>query len=333
MVKVLILTEGGRNIGFGHATRMLAVYQAFEEKGIKPKILIKGDDSVGSVLGNANWEIFDWINNPTEIERKFGRVDIILIDSYLAPKEVYDHLSKISEVPAYYDDFGRIEYPCGVVINGNIHAQLINYPKNPCVKYLLGTHYLPMRKEFWKVPEKKIRREVKNILITFGGEDLRCMSPRVLKILTDEFPELTKVLVIGKGFNKDIIKVCEDIADKRTRMVYYPNAEAMKDLMLKADIAISAGGQTLYELARIGVPTIAIIVADNQEMQVKTFFERGFLYGFFYWDEFDDTRLSEYIEELQDVALRKEKSEIGRSLIDGRGAHAVVEEFLKCLRR
>ena len=39
-MKVFIITEGGKNIGFGHITRCLSLYQAFEEKGILPKFII-----------------------------------------------------------------------------------------------------------------------------------------------------------------------------------------------------------------------------------------------------------------------------------------------------
>ncbi len=333
MTKVLILTEGGQNIGFGHVTRMLAIYQTFEEKGIKPKILVKGDNSVKSMLKGADWEIFDWIEYLDELKSKFGNTDILLIDSYLAPKEIYEYLSRLAKVPAYYDDFGRIEYPCGVVINGNIHAELINYPENPCVNYLLGVRYLPMRKEFWGNIKKTIRKKVKNILITFGGEDLRNLTPKILKALVDNFSKLTKIVVVGKGFSEKTIRECEYIADENSKIIYYPDAQTMKNLMLEADIAISAGGQTLYELARVGVPTIAIIVADNQEMQVKVFFEKGFLHRFFYWDRLEESLLLKSIKELMDFSVRKEKSNVGRGIVNGKGAHIIVEGLIACLKK
>ncbi len=43
----------------------------------------------------------------------------------------------------------------------------------------------------------------------------------------------------------------------------------MKNLMINNDLAISAGGNTLYELCACGIPTIAIIIADNQRKFVQ----------------------------------------------------------------
>ena len=45
-MNVVILTEGGKDIGFGHVTRCSSIYQAFEQFHIVPKFIINGDDSV-----------------------------------------------------------------------------------------------------------------------------------------------------------------------------------------------------------------------------------------------------------------------------------------------
>ena len=39
-MKVFIITEGSKNIGFGHITRCISLYQAFEERGIIPEFII-----------------------------------------------------------------------------------------------------------------------------------------------------------------------------------------------------------------------------------------------------------------------------------------------------
>lgn len=332
MAKVLILTEGGKGIGFGHITRMLSLYQAFEEKGAEPHLVINGDDSVRSLVKEVEWEVFDWIRNPNEVGKKFPHVDILLIDSYLATKEVYENLSQVAKLPAYYDDFRRIDYPCGVVINGNIHAKKLQYPESRCIRYLLGIEYFPIRKEFWGVDEKKIRREIKNILITFGGGDMRNMTPRVLRLLTRTLPDLHKQVIIGGSFSKENIEQCRNIADRRTSLVYSPDADTVRNLMLEADIAISGGGQTLYELARVGVPTIAIVVTDNQRLQVEEFFSRGFLHRFFFWDRYDDKELLESLDELEDFRLRQEKSRIGKELVKGDGALKIAKELIRCVQ-
>ena len=59
------------------------------------------------------------------------------------------------------------------------------------------------------------------------------------------------------------------MADSTTELIYSPTAEEMKNVMINSDIAVSAAGQTLGELARVGVPAIAIGIADNQINNVR----------------------------------------------------------------
>lgn len=63
--------------------------------------------------------------------------------------------------------------------------------------------------------------------------------------------------------------------NRNIRFFYSLDAEHMKTLMLESDVAISAGGQTLYELASVGLPTIAIQVVDNQSEDISGFLKRN----------------------------------------------------------
>jgi len=63
------------------------------------------------------------------------------------------------KLAVYIDDNKRLDYPKGVVVNGSIHAKELNYSKKNGVKYLLGPKYIPLRKDFWEVPEKEIKEK------------------------------------------------------------------------------------------------------------------------------------------------------------------------------
>ena len=104
-------------------------------------------------------------------------------------------------------------------------------------------------------------------MVTFGGDDAKNMTPKILAFLNDEYPNLIKNVIIGRAFqNIDDIK---KYTDKNTNLIYYPDAEKMKEIMFESDIAISACGQTLNELASVGVPTIGVCTAGNQLGNVK----------------------------------------------------------------
>ena len=92
-------------------------------------------------------------------------------------------------------------------------------------------------------------------------------------------------------------------------------------LMTKADIAISAGGQTLYELAATGTPTIAIQVADNQVAQMAEFGKLGTIIPLVFTDkdEINKGLCRGITELLMSRATRLSMSTAGQDLIDGNG--------------
>ena len=168
-MRVFILTEGSKNIGFGHVTRCFSLYQAFEEKGILPTFIINGDESVKNFINNTkNTLFFNWLNDQKKALTFIKGADIVIIDSYLADLSLYEKISELAKVSVYIDDNKRLDYPKGVILNGAIYAKELNYSQKEKQIYLLGTRYIPLRKEFWDVPEKKIKKELKTIMITFA---------------------------------------------------------------------------------------------------------------------------------------------------------------------
>ena len=178
-------------------------------------------------------------------------------------------MSENIKLAVYFDDINRIQYPKGIVINGSIFADKSNY-SNISGQYLfLGIDYQVVRREFWSVPKKNINKEISVILLTMGGGDDRNMTPLILKILKDIFPSILKNVIVGKLFN-NIFEISE-LVDDFTKLIYNPSASDIRILMENADIAVSAAGQTLYELAVCGVPMIMIEMADNQRNNIKSF--------------------------------------------------------------
>ncbi|MFC1546676.1 PseG/SpsG family protein, partial [bacterium] len=261
-MKVVILTEGGKDKGFGHITRCLSLYQAFEQTGIRPLFIVNGDESVGEILKNTNYIIFDWLKENDKFFEMIKGKDCVIIDSYLADKSFYMKVSDLTAVPVYIDDTMRINYPKGIVLNSAINALEMSYPIYDDVIYLLGSNYCLLRKPFWSDNRKEVHEKINTILITFGGNDISNLTPKILKELIINYPEYRKKVIIGKAFTN--ITLIEELRDSSVDIVYYPDAYMMKKHMLDSDLVISAAGQTLYELICLAIPTIAVKVTDNQ---------------------------------------------------------------------
>ncbi len=326
-MKVLILTEGGENIGLGHITRCTSIYQAFEEAGIESLLIVNGDQTVRDILRDKNCKVFNWLNGRETLLATVKNADIVFIDSYLADRDLYEKISNIAKTAVYFDDDVRLNYPRGFVLNGAILAEQMAYPKRKKVTYLLGAQYAPLRKEFWDVPSKPIRDNLESVMITFGGADIRNFTPKVLKLLIDTYPELLKKVIIAKSFQNTA--EIERLKDSNTELIYYPSAAEMKKVMLESDIAISAGGQTLYELARIGVPTVAVAVADNQLKSILGWKKVGYIEYAGRWEDNGVIgTINQKIELLKSKSFREYKRVVGNKLIDGAGSSRIVKELL-----
>ena len=326
-MKVCILTEGGKNIGFGHITRCASIYQAFEEIGVSPEFIVKGDENVRGLLQDKNSKVFDWLNNQETLLAIVRNVDVAFIDSYLADYSLYEKISKLVKTGVYFDDDIRIEYPKGFVLNGTVLAKQMSYPKKKDVTYLLGPQYIPLRKTFWNIPAKLIHDNIETVMVTFGGSDMCDITPKIQKVLNETYPYLQKRIILTRLFaNMSEIK---KLRDKNTELIYEPDAIKLKKIMQESDIAISAGGQTLYELARIGVPTIAVCTADNQLNNICSWEKTGFVEYAGWWEDKKITDvILQKVELLKNKTLREKKHTISNKYIDGKGSKRIVEELL-----
>lgn len=325
-MKVFIITEGGVKMGFGHITRCISLYEAFEEIKIPVEFIINGDEAIEILLNGKNHKIINW---PKEKDKLFSLIKeaaIVVIDSYIADLEFYKKTSDLASISVYIDDNNRIEYPNGIVVNSNIYAKEIGYPKRKNVIYLLGAKYALLRKEFWEVSPKRIKEHIGNIMITLGGTNIREATLTILKELTKSFPELTKNIIINY---RDIEKF-KNMEDEKTKLIFSIKANGIKKLMFEADVAISSSGQILYELARISVPTISIVTAKNQLKNAMSWQRAGFTK----YVGCDNSKkvldnIKKSLKLLEDKKIRVKMAEAGKRLIDGNGPRRILKEILK----
>ena len=100
--------------------------------------------------------------------------------------------------------------------------------------------------------------------------------------------------------------------------------------MHKSDMAISSTGQTSYELARMGVPTIGISVSENQKFNGDYWQKAEYMdYLGHYQNEGTLTQLASHVEEMRSFKDRAQRRRIGQKLIDGQGALRLVGQFVQ----
>lgn len=121
-----------------------------------------------------------------------------------------------------------------------------------------------------------IRDKVKTVFISFGGADPQNYSDRLLKIVSKpEYSACDFKIVLGRAkTNADALLDY----NRYPNIVVYKDVENMPEIMSECDIGITSRGRTGYELALLGVPSIAMAQNKREEKHGFVCEENGFSY-------------------------------------------------------
>lgn len=272
--RVIIFTEGGDNIGFGHITRCSALYEELLERKIETVFVVYGKN-IEDILKGKNYINQDW-KSKEFLQSFLKKNDYIIIDSYLADLDIYEYISNNTSKCMYIDDNNRLKYPKGIILNPVLYEDLEYDTKNPILR---GKDYIIVRKEF--LEEIKPLEKEYNVLITLGGTDIRNLTPKLIKILEEIDSNFKVAIVIGKAFdNKEEI---ERLKTEKISLFYNVNATEMRDLILKSKFVICGCGQSINEMLILEANFLPILIADNQLKNYKYLKKiKNFKYILFY---------------------------------------------------
>lgn len=337
---IWIRADAGKEIGTGHVMRCLSIASALKERG-QEVLFVLADDEAAGLLAARRQEYTVLHTAYSRMEEELSlllpmleekRPDLLLVDSYFVTPDYLWQVGNYTKT-AYVDDTFSFPHPVDVVINYNIYGDRLPYkekalPRNK--EFLLGCDYVPLRKEFGE-KTYQVKEQAKDVLITTGGSDKYNLACRILEeaLACSEIKSLTYHVISG-AFNVNHEEL-QKLADRHPNVFLYRNVANMAELMEKCDIAVTAGGSTMYELCAVGVPIISFSFVDNQEKTVETFVEKGLVcYGGNYLKEKNQmsARIAEAIRYLKESGRRQAYSQREKSLVDGAGADRIAERLI-----
>jgi spore coat polysaccharide biosynthesis predicted glycosyltransferase SpsG len=182
---------------------------------------------------------------------------------------------------------------------------------------LLGPSYALLREEFRALREQvEVRSsEVKNVLVFFGGVDESNYTLQAIEALAEVNTGFQVDVVIGAQhpFKELIKKTCV-----KYDFVCHVQVSYMAKLMAEADLAIGAGGSAMLERCALALPSIVIVVANNQYNAVKDLDAFGALVSFGDAQDITKYDLIESIKKLlSDSLLRNSLSKKSFNLMAG----------------
>ena len=344
-MKVAIRVDGSPFIGMGHVMRSLALAQALQridheviflsrfEPGLS-RIRQQGfevREVVGGLPDGANKD-YEPAADTEAVCRILARekFDCLVTDSYRVDPVYFQQIRPFVTASFYIDDLNRFPVEVDGVINGNINAGSLGYENWPVATNLwLGCHYNLLRQEFTDAPERVTAESVRNLLIIAGGGD----AGKLLVFLTNSLLDLA----IAEQIVLQLVAPIHSLADNELTALsgQYPGqvklhrgVTEMVQLMQQCDLAISAGGSTLYELCATGVPRLAIVLADNQQGIVEAMERQELVVPLGSAVELKSELVAAAVSRLlQDWPKRDRMNRLGRKLVDGQGALRVAHKM------
>jgi UDP-2,4-diacetamido-2,4,6-trideoxy-beta-L-altropyranose hydrolase len=342
---LVIRADASIAMGTGHVMRCLALAQAWQDvNGDVVFAMAESTAAIARRLQDEGIEIARLECRPgsaddaEEIASTCQRqcAEWIVVDGYHFDLEYQQRLKDAGLKLLLIDDSGQVgPYIADVVLNQNVHAAKVSYRNRATdTRLLLGPRYALLRREFrsWCKHQRPVARIARNLLITMGGSDPQNVTAIVLTALRLLKIRELKIKVVVGGSNPHVARL-RDLISRLPNAHLQTDVTKMAELVAWADLAITAGGGTCYELALMGTPMLLFTMAENHAATCRALEQLGAGVHVGWFHNITADRLAEALRDLMfDRERRRRVTDNARRLVDGNGAYRVVENVLSVHR-
>lgn len=323
---VLFVVDAGPRVGGGHVMRSLTLARALQARGGRCAFLAPA--AVAKVLAVFGADI--------EQRAEAGEFDAVVFDHYRLGRA--DHETMAAGRPVLViDDLADRALGADLVVDSGPARCAQDYASlvPADAQLLLGPAYAPVRSAFAGLRGKALARRggpVRRVLISLGLTDAGGMTRRVVDAIAPWMAELTVDVAIGGSAPG--LPGLRRLAQLDPRLVIHVDSLAMAELMAQADAAVGAAGSTTWERCTLGLPSILLVVADNQRPAARAMAERGAaLVVDAEAQDFEAALEGSLRRLLTDAGCRAGLATASAAICDGLGADRVAAAFLALIRK
>ena len=304
-LRIVFRTDANQQIGSGHFMRCLALadelmrsqadisfvsrglplhfQQMLRDRGVHYKALPETENlQETDELTHAAWLTTSQAKDAEQTMAALGKGawDWLVVDHYALDHRFEMPLRKICQHIMAIDDLADRVHDCDVLLDQNFYQDqtkryLDKVPSHS--RQLLGPSYALLRSEFKAMRDKvQVRTgKVNNILVYFGGVDAENLTGQVLDVLIKLNLSIQVTVVIGQQHpqKEKIQQLCA-----QHRFVCHVQTAQMASIMAEADLAIGAGGTSVWERCSLGLPSLCVATAENQRQQLHDLQFAGMVY-------------------------------------------------------
>lgn len=344
--RLVIRADADSHMGTGHVMRCLALAQAWQDLGGEVTILTaNGSQAMLDRLKSERVEVVELSVSPgsasdaketTGLAMALG-ASWLVVDGYHFSGDYQMRLKEAGLRLLSVDDYGHADrYASDLVLNQNLYARESLYgSREPYCQLLLGTRFVLLRREFarWSGWKRQVPEVARKVLVTLGGGDSGNVTLKVVEALRKIVLDGLEAVVVAGASNPHHQELQSATQGSPHNMRLESNVKEMPELMAWADVAVSAGGTTSWELAFMGLPALTLVLAKNQERSTKELVKRGVLVSLGNGRSAGVGEIGRGLERLlASSGMRRDLSQNGPLLVDGLGARRAVEAMLKLER-
>ncbi len=356
-MRIAIRVDASEQIGMGHVMRTLTLAHELKKKGAEvsfvsrelPGNLCGFIESQGffiqrlpspqgvpieAPLAHSHWLGVDWSLDAEQTSAAIRKLKPhwLVVDHYALDKNWESNLRSSANKIMVIDDLADRPHDCDLLVDQNLYDRLeTRYQGLISAKCetLLGPDYALLREEF-KSTQRQLRPRdgsVRKIFIFFGGVDPSRETEKALRALSLlKLENLEVDVIVGKTnpARENIQKFCAELPHCH----FHSQVTNISQFMREADLALGGGGTTTWERLCLGLPSIVISIAENQEKVAECVAKTGGQIYLGKASEINDQRLAAQIRILlEDQKTVKEISAKALRIVDGLGTERVSQKI------
>jgi UDP-2,4-diacetamido-2,4,6-trideoxy-beta-L-altropyranose hydrolase len=334
--RILFIANAGPAVGGGHVMRSLSLARALEQHGadcvfLAPPAVAAILDSFAPDIGR---EPASSLDGPAVLDAAGGvRFDAVVIDHYGLARE--DHEAIARGLPTLViDDLADRPLAADLILDsGPARAEADYALLAGNARLLLGPPYAPLRPQFAALREQAIGRRggpVQRVLVALGLTDVGGVTAGIVDRLRQRSGQLAFDVVLGSGAPS--LPGLTRVAAHDPRVTLHVDAQDMAQLTLNADVAIGAGGSTTWERCTLGLPSVLVVLAENQRAAARALADRDAALVVDVADpDFPAAFDRAAVRLLSDATCRARLTAASLELCDGQGADRAASAFLEVI--
>lgn len=352
---VLFRVDASLDIGTGHVMRCLTLADALRERGTVCRFVCRehpgnllhlirergytahglpmdcgeslaGEDVNGSQPPHAAWLGTDWKPDAEQTCAVLGGspVEWLVVDHYALDGRWESTMRQNCRRLMVIDDLADRVHDCDLLLDQNLGRLADDYSglvPEEC-EVLVGPKYALLRPEFASFREYSLKRRVepqlKRLLISLGGVDKNNVTADVLEaIRACTLPEACRITIVMGPHAPWLDQVRATAGQLPWETEVLVDVRNMAELMAESDLAIGAAGSTSWERCCLGLPSLILVLAENQRSIAMALHSAGA--GIAIGTSVDLGTLSEHWASIVDPTALAETAAAAFRLTEGKG--------------